>query len=193
MSHAQSVAVVNLMKVPAGGFDAFLANELEWKKVHQARVNEGKMLAWELFYVHNSGTASAYNCATVDVYPSLEASLADLTQDEMKKAMGEKYADVMKKTNIVRSIVYSETLNQVMGIPSKARDKYLVINSMKTADMDKYYDMEKKAYMPMYQAAVDQGKINGWSVWGRLFPEDNNYQAYTVNAYTSAAQLNAMD
>lgn len=193
MSYAQTVAVVNFMKVPQGGYDAFVANEREWKKIHQARVNEGKMIAWELFYIHNSGTGSPYNCATVDVYPSLEASLVGLTQDEMKKAFGEKYNDVLKKTNTVRSLVYSETLSQVFYIPSKAPDKYLMVSSMKAKDTGKYYDMEKKAYMPMHQAAIDQGKMNGWSVWARWFPEDNTCEAYTVNAYSSSAQINAMD
>jgi len=193
MSYAQPVAVVNFMKVPQGGYDAFMANELEWKKLHQNRVNEGKLISWQVYYIHNQGTGSPYNCATVDVYPNMEPSLAGLTQDEMKKGLGEKYNDVLKKTNTVRNLVYSETLGQVFFIPSKAPDKYLMVSSMKTKDTGKYYDMEKKAYMPMHQAAIDQGKMNGWSVWARMFPEDNTCEAYTVNAYSSSAQINAMD
>jgi hypothetical protein len=193
MSYAQTVAVVNLMKVPQGGYDAFIANELEWKKLHQNRVNEGKMISWQVYYIHNQGTGSPYNCATVDVYPSLEASLAGMTQDEMKKGLGEKYNDVLKKTNTVRNLVYSETLGWAMGISPKAPDKYLMVSSMKAKDVGKYYAMEEKAYMPVHQAAIDQGKMNSWAVWGRWFPEDNMSEAYTVNGYTTAAQISSMD
>ena len=31
--------------------------------------------------------------------------------------------------------------------------------------------------------------MNGWSVWTRLFAEDTNYNAVTVNSYKDAAQV----
>jgi len=193
MSHAQVVAVVNYMKVPANGFDAFVSNEKEWKKIHQTRVNDGKMIAWELFYIHDTGTGSDYNCATVDVYPNLEASLTGFTLDDVKKILGPKYDEVVKKTNAVRNLVYSETLQQQLYIPSKTPDKYLMVSAMRASDAGRYYEMEKKAFMPVHQAAIDQGKLNGWSIWSRAFAKDNDYIAYAVNAYSSAAQIGTMD
>lgn len=193
LSHAQLFVVVNYMKVPQGGGDAYIANEREWKKIHQARVNEGKMVAWELFYIHNSGTDSPYNFATVDVYSNLEAALKGVTLDEIKKAWGEKYNDVLKKSNSVRNLAYSEMLSQEMGIPDKAPAKYIMVSYMKAPDVGKYYEMEKKAYMPMHQVAVDEGKLDGWSVWSRWYHEDTAYDAITVNAYTDAAQITAMN
>ncbi len=193
MSHAQMIAVVNYMKVPPSGDDAYVANEKEWKKIHQTRVNEGKMIAWELFYVHNQGTGSPYNYATVDVYENLEAALKGLTLEEIKKTWGEKYNDVLKKTNTVRNLVYSETFGWTMGIPVKDVEKYIMISSMKSTDQGKYLDMEKKAYMPMHQAAMDQGKLNGWSIWTRWFNNDTHWDAVAVNSYASAAQIGTMD
>jgi len=193
MSHAQMVAVVNYMKVPASGDDAYVANEKEWKKIHQMRVNEGKMIAWQLFYIHNQGTGSPFNYATVDVYENLEAALKGLTLDEIKKVWGEKYNDVLKKTNTVRNLVYSETIGWTMGLPSKEPDKYLMISAMKSTDQGKYLDMEKKAYMPMHQAAMDQGKLNGWSIWTRWFNNDTIWDAVAVNSFASAAQIGTVD
>ncbi len=193
MSNAQTVAIVNYMKVPAGGGDAFLANEKEWKKIHQTRVNEGKMLGWTLFYVHNTGTDSPYNYVTVDAYENLEAALGGITVDEFKKAWGEKYNDVLKKTNSVRNLAYSETMFRAMGISSELPNKYMMVTSMKVNDNDRYYAMEEKAYMPIHQAAIDMGKLNSWSIWTRGFKNDNDYDVAAVNGFTSASQLRNMD
>jgi hypothetical protein len=193
MSYSQRIAVLNFMKVPASGGDAYVANEKEWKKIHQTRVNEGKMVAWELFYIHNSGTESPYNWVTVDVYENMEAALNEVTLDEIKKAWGEKYNDVLKKTTSVRNLAYSETFEWTMGIQDKEKYKYLLVSAMKADDLGKYFEMEKKAYMPMHQAAIDGGKMNGWSVWSRWFHNDTSYNAITVNSFTTAAQLSSMN
>ncbi len=194
LSYAQIVVVVNRMKVPQGGSDAYMANEREWKKIHQARVNEGKMIAWELFYIHNSGTDSPYNFATVDVYADLQAAMNNtITVDDFKKAWGEKYNDVLKKTNTVRNLAYSEMLSQQMGIQESGQTKYLLVSFMKAPDVGKYFEMEKKAYMPVHQIAINDGKMNGWSVWSRVFHEDNSYDAVTVNSFTSVAQFSGMN
>ena len=194
LSYAQMVAVVNYMKVPQGGEDAYMANEREWKKIHQARVNEGKMIAWELFYIHNSGTDSRYNFATVDVYENMEKALSGgVSLEEIKKAWGEKYNDILKKTNTVRNLAYSDMFAWEMGIQSKAQEKYILVSFMKADDLGKYYEMEKKAYMPMHQIAIDEGKMNGWSVWSRWFRNDNYFDAVTVNSYVSAAQMSGID
>ena len=157
------------------------------------RINEGKMLAWELFYIHNSGTESPYNYATVDVFENLQAALKGITIEEAKKVWGEKYNDVFKKTTSLRNLVYSETLANEMGIQPKEPEKYLLISFMKTNDLGKYLEMEKKAYMPMHQAAVEEGKMVAWSVWSRWFPGDTSFDAVTVNAFASAEQLNGMN
>jgi hypothetical protein len=194
LSQAQLVAVVNFMKVPQGGGDAYMANEREWKKIHQVHVDEGKIVAWELFYIHNTGTNSPYNFATVDVYANLEAALnTTITTDEFKKIWGEKYNDVLKRTNAVRNLVYSETFNWEMGIQSKAPEKYIQVSYMKAKDLGKYYEMEKKAYLPMHQVAVDDGMLNGWSIWSRWFHQDTSYDAVAVNSYVSSKQITGVD
>lgn len=182
------VAVVNYMKVKSGNGNAFISNEREWKKLHQKRVNEGKMLSWHLFGVMGSGTGSPYNYVTVDIYSDMKSALQGITEDELKKAFGDKYNDLMTKTGAARDMVYSDISNWQMGIMGKQPDKYLRVSKMKTKQAG-YFEMEEKAYKPVHQAMVDMGKLNSWSVWGRPFWDDMSYNAITVNGYVSAEQM----
>ncbi|HWA35443.1 MAG TPA: hypothetical protein VG737_14985 [Cyclobacteriaceae bacterium] len=186
-------AVVNYMKVKPGSGDAFLANERVWKKLHQQRVNEGKMIAWEVFYVHGQGTESPYNYVTVDVYENMQAAFTDLTTDELKKAFGEKYADVLSKTSANRDLVYSDMFNRVLAIDGKSPDKFVRISFMSIKDNDKYYKMEEKAFKPIHQAAVDMGNLNAWSIWAMPFWNNTRYDAIAANGFTSVEQMAKMN
>jgi len=186
---SQTVAVVSYMKVPPAGGDAYIALEHEWKKVHQARVNEGKMIAWELYYVHNQGTSTPYNYATVNIYKDLKAALAGFSEAEFKKALGSKWQDILNKTPASRDLVKEEMYSYVMGIRAKAPEKYLTVSFMRILQPDNYYVMEEEAYMPMHQAAIDDKQMEGWGIWNRAFPEDVEYHAVAVNGYSSLDQL----
>lgn len=182
------VAIVNYMKVKSGGDDAFLANERQWKKLHQQRVNEGKMNSWFVCYVYGSGTATPYNYVTIDVYPDLKTALQGITVDDLKKVFGEKYTDVTSKTTGARELTYSEIYNWRMGIQGKEPSKFFMVSYMKIKK-DNYYTMEEKAFKPMHQALIDAGNMNGWAVWSRAFSNDTKYDASTVNSFVSLDQL----
>jgi hypothetical protein len=190
--HAQ-FAVVNYMKVKPGNADAFLANERLWKKLHQQRVNDGKMIAWEVYYVHGQGTESAYNYVTVDVFENMQAAFADITTEELKRAFGDKYADVLSKTSSNRDLVYSDTFNREIAIDGKSPDKFVRISFMSIKDNDKYYKIEEKAFKPLHQAAIDMGNLNGWSIWSRPFWNNTKYDAVAVNGFTSIEQMAKMN
>ncbi len=186
-------AVVNYMKVKPGNGEAFLANERVWKKLHQQRVNDGKMIAWEVFYVHGQGTESPYNYVTVDIFENMQAAFKEFTTDELKKAFGEKYADVLNKTSANRDLVYSDMFNREIGLDSKSADKFLRVSYMSVKDNDKYYKMEEKAFKPLHQAAIDMGNLNGWSIWSRPFWNNTKYDAVAVNGFTSIEQMAKMN
>ncbi len=186
------IAVVNYMKVKPGGEDAFLASERTWKKLHQQRVNEGKLMAWEVYYVHGQGTASPYNYVTVDVYENMKAALQGITTEELKKAFGEKYADLLSKTTASRDLVYSDMFSRRMSVDGKEPDKFVRISFMSVKDNDKYYQMEEKAFKPLHQAAAEMGNLNSWSIWSRPFWNNTNYDAVAVNGFTSVDQMTKM-
>jgi hypothetical protein len=191
LSLAQAVAVVDYMKVPESGGDAYINIEKQWKRFHQARVNEGKLQSWGLYYIHGTGSASAYNYATVNIYPNLTAALsATYTEADMKKIFGDKYADVIKKTYATRSLTSSTTFNFEMGLDNNNVPlKFLVINLMKTDDMGAYLSMEKDAFLPMHKELMASGQLHSWSIWTRMFSTDDTYDAVAVNGFVSAEQL----
>jgi hypothetical protein len=180
---AQIVAIVDFMKVPENGADAYLAVEKQWKTLHQNRVESGKIIAWELYYVLNSGSASPYNFVTVAIYENAGKTENQVTEDDFKKAFGDKTADLLKKTVASRSLVYSEMYNSQAYTSSGSPDKYIVINSVKTDNWGEYIDLEKKIYQPFHEEAIKLGKKNSWGVWSRWPNADNSIQGVVIDGY----------
>jgi hypothetical protein len=190
---AQTVAVVDFMKVPANGGDAYLAVEKQWKTLHQARVDAGEIIGWELYYVRNTGTNSLYNFTTVTIYENFSKTENFASEAEMKKAFGEKMDDFMKKTDASRNLIYSESFFLAVGIPSDVPDKYLVINEIQTDNVDNYINMEKVGYMPVHQEAKKLGQRNSWGIWTRWPNSDNSYQAVAVDGYSKYEDITGGD
>jgi hypothetical protein len=190
---AQVVAIVDYMKVPEGGDATYTAIEKQWKAVHQSRVESGKILAWSLWYVRNSGAASTYNYTTVTLYENFGKTEAMLTDAELQKAFGAKMDDILSKTNASRSLIYSEMIRQEASIKSDVQDKFIVVNWIKTDNVGDYLNMEKVGYMPLHQEAKNQGLKNSWRIWTRWPNEDNSFQAAAVDGYSSYAQINNVD
>jgi hypothetical protein len=190
---AQTVAVVDFMKVPANGGDAYVAVEKQWKTLHQARVDAGEIVGWELYGVRNTGTGSPYNFTTVTIYENFSKTENWATEAEMKKAFGEKMDDFLKKTDASRSLVNTESYFLQVGIPSDVPDKYIVVNSIQTDNVDNYVNMEKVGYMPLHQEAKKLGQRNSWGIWTRWPNADNNIQAVAVDGYSKFTDINGGD
>jgi hypothetical protein len=190
---AQTVAVVDFMKVPANGGTNYVAIEKQWKALHQNRVESGAIVAWELYYVRNTGTNSPYNFTTVTVYENFSKTENWATEAEMKKVFGEKMDEFLKKTDASRNLIYSEDYFLQVGIPSDVPDKYLVINEVQTDNVDNYINMEKVGYMPIHQEAKKLGQRNSWGIWTRWPNNDNSFQAVAIDGYTKFEDINGGD
>ena len=187
---AQTVAVVDFMKVPVNGQDAYLAVEKQWKNLHQNRVESGSIQGWELYHVRNSGTNSSYNFTTVTIYENFGKTENGITEADFKKTFGATSADLLKKTLASRDLTFSETYQLQVGISSETPDKYIVVNFIRTDDVDKYIDMEKTAYMPIHQEAKKLGQNNTWGIWTRWPNNDNSFQAVAVDGYSKFSDIN---
>lgn len=187
---AQTVAVVDFMKVPSNSQEAYLAVEKQWKNLHQSRVESGVIYAWELYYVRGSGTSSPYNYATVTVYPDFAKTETTFTDADFKKAFGANSAEFLKKTGATRDLIYSETYQQQAGFQGDTPDKYIVVNSIHTDNIDKYINLEKSGYMPIHQEAKKAGQRNSWGIWTRWPNNDNSVQAVAVDGYSKFSDIN---
>lgn len=190
---AQTVAVVDYMKVPANGGDAYVAVEKQWKTLHQNRVDAGEIIGWELYFVRNTGTNSPYNFATVTIYENFTKTENWATEAQMKKAFGEKMDDFLKKTDISRNLVNTESYFLQVGIPSDVPDKYVVVNTIQTDNVDNYINMEKVGYMPIHQEAKKLGQRNSWGIWTRWPNADNSFQAVAVDGYSKFEDIGGGD
>ena len=187
---AQTVAVVDFMKVPSNNQEAYLAVEKQWKNLHQSRVESGVIYAWELYYVRGSGTSSPYNYVTVTVYHDFARTETTFIDDDFKKAFGANSADFLKKTGATRDLIYSETYQQQAGFQGDTPDKYIVVNSIHTDNIDKYINLEKSGYMPIHQEAKKAGQRNSWGIWTRWPNSDNSVQAVAVDGYSKFSDIN---
>ncbi len=190
---AQTVAVVDFMKVPVNGGTTYVDIEKKWKALHQNRVEAGQIIAWELYYVRNTGTNSPYNFTTVTIYENFSKTESWATEAELKKVFGEKMDDFLKKTDASRNLVNTESYFLEVGIPSDVQDKYIVVNSIQTDNMDNYINMEKVGYMPIHQEAKKLGQKNSWGIWSRWPNADNNIQAVAVDGYSKFEDINGGD
>lgn len=185
------VVVLNYMKVPPGGGETYEKAEIHAQKVMQERVNRGEMIGWELYQVQNRGAESPYHYVTVDIYENLVASLKGISGESVQAALGDQADAAIDEIMSSRDLIYRETLGRMGGISLVEDDKYLLVTYMKAKDPQKYFDMERIAFQPLHQIAIDNGEMAGWSVWTpRLFDQAHtDYTALTVNGYSSLEQM----
>lgn len=190
---AQIVALVDYMKVPENGGADYVAVEKQWKTLHQNRVESGKILGWDLWYVWNSGSSSPYNYVTVTIYENFSKTASQLTDEELKKEWGDKTDDFLKKTTASRSLTYSEMYYLQTGIEAAGSDKYLVLNSIKTDDVNNYIKMENVGYKPLHEESKKLGTRNSWGIWTRWPNENNDFQAVAVDGFSKFEDINGVD
>jgi hypothetical protein len=190
---AQTVAVVDYMKVPEDGGAAYVAIEKQWKALHQNRVESGKILGWEFWYVWNSGSSSPYNFATVTIYENFNKTANQLTEEELRKAWGDKTDDFLKQTTASRSLIYSEMYQLQTGIDATVPDKYLVVNSIQTGNVNDYIKMENVGYKPLHEESKKLGTRNSWGIWTRWPNKDNSLQAVAVDGFTRFEDISSVD
>jgi len=187
------VAIVDYMKVPENGDAAYVAVEKQWKALHQNRVESGKILAWTLWYVRNSGASSPYNYVTVALYENFGKTETQLTEAELKQAFGAKMDEIINSTVASRHLIYSETVHLEASVASETQDKFLVVNWIQTDNVADYINMEKVGFMPLHEEAKKLGQRNSWRLWTRWPNEDNSFQAAVVDGYTKFEDINNSD
>lgn len=193
VSFSQTVVVLNYMKVPPGGGDAYEEAEKYARKVMQHRVDEGKMIGWELWRVMNQTAESDYHYVTADIYEDLAASLKGIPWEDVEAALGEKAGEAADAIMSSRTMTYRETYQFVMGIPIVGEENYMVVNYMKAKDPGTHVALEGQI-LPIHELAIADGAMAGWSVWSpMLFDERTTHTAITVDGFTSLDQIAAVN
>lgn len=188
------VVVLNYMKVPPGGEARYEAAEKYAQKVLQAKTDEGTMIGWELYRVHHQGSESEYNYVTVDIYENLSSSVSGMNWEYVQNVLGDDADKAMDEIMNSRKLTYRETLGFNMGVPAAGDENFILIHYIKASNPEKYYEMERAAYMPLHQLAVDNGKMSGWSVWTPWLHDGKlDYTALVVDGFSSLEQIDNRD
>ena len=100
---------VELMRVPAGGDDAYNAVEKDWRKIHEVRIKDGTVANWGLYgRVLPGGTDYPYNYSTVTGYSRFkDMNGFDYAAAVQKAGLGDANA-LADRTGKARDLVRAE-------------------------------------------------------------------------------------
>ena len=190
-SQAQYIGiVVEFMKVEQGDRGKYLEVEKEWKKIHQARVDEGLIIQWHLWQKMYSGADDPYHYITVAFYDDFKKTENSMPWDWIREnyTQEERY-DLMQKTSQSRTLVRTEVYHQLAAALGEETSKYILVNRMKVkpGQGSVYRDLEKEIIQPIMEEAVNQGMRHSWIAWEK-WPGDTDFQFVTVDGYAEYGQ-----
>jgi hypothetical protein len=181
------------MKVEPGMDEEYLKVEQLWKKVHQRRKDEGKILNWNLSRRSFYGTHADYDYMTVTAFKSgkeLEEA-QNMTWEYITKGMTADEIALANTTGKTRKMVSSSLSYQLLKSQSPAENRFIKITQAKAAP-GKGAELEKaEALMkPVFDEAGKMGAISGWRFGRHLYPRS----AESANYYRieSAATMDQM-
>ncbi len=176
------------MKVEPGQEENYLKVEKLWKKVHQRRITEGKIIAWTLSRRVYYGSNAPYDYVTTTVYKSgkeMDEAAATMNWDYITKGMTAEEIALANTTEKTRKMVSSQLVYQTERVqPQVTANNYWKISQVmakpgKGAELAKYEKMMK----PVFEEACKSGAISGWRFGQNLFPraaEGANYYRVIV-------------
>ncbi|HEX2718151.1 MAG TPA: hypothetical protein VHM67_10755 [Gemmatimonadaceae bacterium] len=192
--------VLDYMKVAPGKTDEYLRLERQvWKPVHQARIKNKQMVAWELYDVrYTADTPRQYDYVTANVYDSFAATGADSTFEQVfRRVHGANASRLLAQTEGARVTVRSEiwrlvdgtTMRSATGAPSR----YLQVDFMRSKPGADYVAVERDLWKPVHQHRVTAGALDQWSLFELMLPGGTSYpyDYGTVNAVSNLSALAA--
>jgi hypothetical protein len=190
-SQAQYIGiVVNFMKVKPGDRGAYLEVEKEWRKIHQARLDQGMIIQWHFWQKMYSGADDPYQYITVAFFDDFKKTENSIPWDWiMENYTEEERNDLMKKTGQSRTVVRTEVYHQVAAVLSEETSKYILVNRMKAkpGQTGAYRTMEQEIIQPIMDEAVKRGNRHSWSAWEKWLG-DSDFQFVTVDGYAEYGQ-----
>lgn len=176
------------MKVEPGQEENYLKVEKIWKKVHQRRIAEGKIIAWTLSERVFYGSNAAYDYVTTTVYKSgkeMDEAQATMNWDYITKGLSAEELVIINTTEKTRKMVSSQLVYQTERVqPQTTNNNYWKITQVR-AHAGKGAELAKhEKYMkPVFAEACKSGAISGWRFGVNLYPraaESANYYRVIV-------------
>jgi hypothetical protein len=190
-SQAQYIGiVVDFMKVKPGNMGKYLEVEKEWKKIHQARVDQGMIIQWHLWQKMYSGADDPYQYITVAFFDDFNKTENSIPWDWIEENYSqEERNDLMKRTGQSRTMVRTEVYHQVAAALGKETSRYILVNRMKVkpGQGGVYRTLEQDIIQPIMAEAINRGNRHSWIAWEK-WPGDSDFQFVTVDGYAEYGQ-----
>ena len=177
-----------------GEFEKIMKENI--KPAHQVRKQDGRIYAWRLYYVHDTGVADEYNYVSASYYNSWEKSEPNENFPEIVKKANPK-ADAAAILSKIRSFATMQRIafyRRVDFVQPKATNfKYLILNFMKVKEgmADQYVKAEQEDWKPLHQAMVNEGSRLAWTFWQLLLPggSQSPHDYIAVDTYSTYDQI----
>ena len=166
------------MKIEPGMEADYLKTEAVWKKVHQRRKTEGKIVDWVLYRrLFPSGSNMAYSYMTITVFKSgkeLEEA-TNMTWDYIIKGMSAEDLAIGNNTEKTRQLVSRSLDQQIERVQPGTTGRFVKLTQVKVvagqgAELKKHEKMMEAVFIE----AVKMGKIGGWRFGAHIYPNDPN-------------------
>jgi len=204
VSYAQNdnlFVIVDYMKTRPGKEWHYVELERNfWKQVHQARVDNGDIVAWLFYRIRYTATSDPYNYATVTIFNKPEKlenpwSVDPITVHPDKDVEAVNTDTEESRDLVTRNLLYRQDYIQVP--PDSTEPKFIEVDYMrvKQGHDSEYLALEDEVWKPIHEQFVKAGTRAGWSLWGRVYPSGYglDYQYLTVNDFKDFSQLGKAD
>lgn len=189
--------VVNYMKSTEGKSEEYVDLERKvWKKVHEAKLKDGKSRGWIFLEVLSRGENSPdYDYATIDLYDSPEQMESPYPNDYLSKVLSEDELMLVGNTGASRKLVGTSTWKVESGVMSDStpspQGMLVRVNSMQPTEgnEDKYLAAESTAFRKLHQAKIDADHMVAWFLLSSFSSNEEQAAGFmTLDVYRDVQQ-----
>jgi len=184
-----TVACVKVKTEKNTEFRAWVASDL--RKYAQSRVDTGALSEWILLRsVQPQGTSAQCDYLSISLYPGAppEPLSPEALDAALKKAgLTMTAQQFMDRRDSLTTLVSNSVFQNRAAEGSIKKGYYLLVNYMKSANVDDWVAFEKKVWQPVAEALLKDGMTAGWSLNVQVLPggSDLKFQGVTVDIYPS--------
>ena len=183
-------ARVEYVKVKPGQWSNYRELEKMALKVHQARVEKGIIVQWQMYRKMYSGADDPYDFMLVHFYDDYMKTNSSFPMKIVEELFSEdERADMMKKVGETRTIGKIEYYDQVAASETFKPAKYIRFNQykVKQGDAGPFIQSRREITQPLFSEFVIRGHMAGWSLWRKL-TYDNEFQFVSADAFEEFGQ-----
>ncbi|MEL6989225.1 MAG: hypothetical protein AAGK97_15540 [Bacteroidota bacterium] len=185
------------MKVKPGMGEDYQKLESVWKKIHEAKIKEGKLQDWALYSIMSPyGSNTEYNYVAMNIYVGEDqlASHFAYEMPDLKTILSADEMAMVEKTSEYRTLVKEEIFRLRDHTYKDKPFEVCVVNYMKSKPGFMGRDMgamEAKYWKPVHLSSIESGDRSNWGMYSLEYPygSSSEYNAVTVDFFEDMSQL----